>query len=1520
MERQHAENVCHTFDQALRCIFDNPHAAIGTIQLLGDPGLMQVQQWNKQRITECDACIHDVVYQQVQKHPQATAISSWDGDLTYQELNAIATRLGRRLFELGIGPEVKVPLCFEKSTVAIVVMLAVLQAGGVCVPMSPKYPPERFKTIVNDVMATVVLTAPQYVKLFQDFGCQTLGVDKLLLDALPAVDNPAQLSHVNPTNAAFIIYTSGSTGIPKGVVLEHKAICTSSQAHGTAFGIGGRSRVAQFAAYTFDVHIQDIFTTLQRGGCVCVISDEERLNDLSGAISRRKANWIDLTATVARFLKPTDVPTIKTLVLAGEPVLPEVIEIWAQKSVTIYNSFGPAECSINASCSAKVMDKTQSSNIGFALPCCLFWVTDPNNPNVLGPLGAPGELLIEGPLLAREYLHDAEKTRRAFIYNPTWATSTSPPIKRRMYRTGDLVRYNLDGSLTYIGRRDTQIKIRGQRVEIEEIEHHICTQAAVQLAAVIMPTKGPCKTRLIAFVSLHKFARRYENDPELTLLRGSAREEAALQSENIRQRLCEVLLEYMIPSVWVPVSVLPLSRSQKLDRAKLQKWADGMEDAMYLEFIDIQGRKSVPATTEMEMKIGEVWADVLGIPDSAVSVERSFLRLGGDSITAMQVVSRCRSQGIALNVRDVLQSRTLSALAMRSKYLGTKIDTEGEVYNESFDLSPIQTMYFDSISPLHPLPKTSSHFNQAFLLSLSRRVKFTDLAKALNLIVTRHSMLRARFHQVSGDQWRQAIIEETEHAYSLQRHHLHNEAELEIVIARTQASIDIENGPVFALDLLELPNNHQMLWVCAHHLVVDFVSWHIIIRDLEDVLKSGSISLPNPLSFQAWCKMQLEHSRSTMAQKIAFPLKSSPSLPQYWGMANAENVYGDQLVEQFSLRQDITCGILGKCNESFRTEPVEILLCALAHSFHDIFPDRSVPNIFIEGHGRDPWNAEIDLSGTVGWFTTIAPLPVLVNDVNDILETLRVVKDSRRSMLGHTGPYFGSRMLTEEGRSQFADHDEMEVLFNFMGSSVLPKREDPLFCLEDFGTRTLPPFGRNVRRLALFEVSVLMLDESIQVSFAFNRNMQRQDDIRCWIGKYKDLLGDLARNLLLEHRSFTLSDFPLMELTRRDLAELVQVRLKDITTDLSGIEDIYPCSPIQQGILMSQIRNPVTYCLKQVCKVFPPQGAGNSRGVLDIGRLSTAWKKVVTRHPILRTVFIESVSDKRIFDQVVLNSVEPEIVWIQCNEEQSQLAQLEVQQPAAYELSKPHHRLTLVGKSTEHMLFQLEISHALVDAVSIAVLVRDFACAYDGTLSRGPGPLYSAYVAHIHGQQVDHLRYWRQYLADATPTQLPVLDGEQGSRSWHTVKFEMSDLSQIQEFSEKNQVTRASIFQAAWAIILSAFTNSDNVCFGYLTGGRDIAIDDINEAVGPFINMMVCHLHLPGAMTAAELISRAQCGTLEGLHHQHCSLADMQISKQPLFNTIMSYRRHSLNPTMKSSGIRFESVGGEDPTEVSKAP
>jgi non-ribosomal peptide synthetase component F len=282
-------------------------------------------------------------------------------------------------------------------------------------------------------------------------------VDSVLLEDLEDRDleeGPACTS-VAPHNPAFVIFTSGSTGRPKGVILEHAAMVTSSNAHGSNLGIGPGSRFLQFASYTFDNSLEEMFTTLQRGGCVCVPSEEQRMNDLPGAIAELEANFMDLTPTVAALLNPADVPSIKGMALGGEALTKAVVDQWS-KHVHLHGQYGPSEASINSAWK-DFKHGGEPTNIGYAIGS-VSWIVDPENRDRLVPIGCKGELLIEGPILSRGYLNDPEKTALAFIKDPEWARSGGS-AERRFYCTGDLVHYTSDGEMMYLGRKDSQVKV-----------------------------------------------------------------------------------------------------------------------------------------------------------------------------------------------------------------------------------------------------------------------------------------------------------------------------------------------------------------------------------------------------------------------------------------------------------------------------------------------------------------------------------------------------------------------------------------------------------------------------------------------------------------------------------------------------------------------------------------------------------------------------------------------------------------------------------------------------------------------------------------------------------------------------------------------------------------------------------------------------------------------------------------------------------------------------------------------------
>jgi amino acid adenylation domain-containing protein len=457
-----AANVATTFRRALENIIYNAKRRISALDFLSGQHWEQIQAWNVMPPTLTD-CVHNKFATWVVSQPEAPAVHGFDGAYTYGELASVTDRLAQYLVNLGVGPEAFVPTCFDKSCFAVIAMLSVLKAGGAAVPLDAKHPTPALQTRIEDAAAKVVLTTAARAEKLGGLAENIIVVDREFLDGLPMSNGPVR-TNVQPQNPCFVIFTSGSTGRPKGVVLEHAAMVTSAEAHGSRLGIGPSSRVLQFASYTFDNSLEEMFTSLQRGACVCVPSEEQRVNDLPGAIAELNVNFMDLTPTVAALLKPTDVPSIRSLALGAEPLTKALIETW-RPYVHVYGQYGPSEASINSAW-RDFTNGGEATNIGRAIGS-VSWVVDPENRDRLMPIGCKGELLIEGPILSRGYLNDPEKTALAFIRDPEWAC-TAGPTGRKFYCTGDLVQYTSEGEMMYMGRKDSQVKV--SRRELSSIK------------------------------------------------------------------------------------------------------------------------------------------------------------------------------------------------------------------------------------------------------------------------------------------------------------------------------------------------------------------------------------------------------------------------------------------------------------------------------------------------------------------------------------------------------------------------------------------------------------------------------------------------------------------------------------------------------------------------------------------------------------------------------------------------------------------------------------------------------------------------------------------------------------------------------------------------------------------------------------------------------------------------------------------------------------------------------------------
>ncbi|KFY76366.1 hypothetical protein V499_03977 [Pseudogymnoascus sp. VKM F-103] len=446
-------------------------ALVGEIKMINRKDLTDICAWNSNCPEAVEACVHETVAQQVVARPDAPAVYGWDASFSYRKLDELSTQLARHLVGLGVGPEKFVPLCFEKSAWTIVAMLAVLKAGGACVSLDPKHPIDRLQAIIADLNADLIISSTANAALFKGVVDKIVSVGPTaLFRKIPLVPHLG-VQKARPYDPAFVIFTSGSTGKPKGVVLTHASFCTTARQHGAAMFLGFDSRVLQFAAYTFDLSLAEIFSTLVHGGCVCVPSEKDKMDNLGKVIRTMKINVAHLTSSVANLVRPKDVPGLKFLAVGGEATTQGVVKRWAD-SVYLVSVYGPSECTVFSSCLGGLQPDTSGANIGRGIGSVL-WVVDPGNHERLMPIGCVGELLIEGPILAHGYLNDQEKTTAVFIENPEWAEHFGLGRRRRFYKTGDLVRYNPDGTLNFMGRKDTQVKLRGQRLELGEIEHHL---------------------------------------------------------------------------------------------------------------------------------------------------------------------------------------------------------------------------------------------------------------------------------------------------------------------------------------------------------------------------------------------------------------------------------------------------------------------------------------------------------------------------------------------------------------------------------------------------------------------------------------------------------------------------------------------------------------------------------------------------------------------------------------------------------------------------------------------------------------------------------------------------------------------------------------------------------------------------------------------------------------------------------------------------------------------------------------
>ncbi|KAI1940061.1 hypothetical protein LOZ66_002496 [Ophidiomyces ophidiicola] len=1470
-------------------------ATLGKLQVCGPEDISQIRQWN----TKCPEPImqlaHGIITSQARRRPDALAVRAWDARLTYGEMDSFSDSLAQRLLLLGVKPDSLIPFCMEKSAWAIVAMLGILKAGAAFVALDPAHPLERLSGILERIQAEVLLTSESSIERMRSLKPTAVVVSQPELVS-PLGDSTQLLSTVTPNNLAYVIFTSGSTGAPKGVMIEHHSLVQSCLDLAARMGSSSETRMLQFSSFTFDASILEIFPTLFSGGCVCMPSDSDRVDNLVVYINDNSVDLVFLTPSIARLLEPRSIPTVHTLVTGGEAFSGDTLKAWL-KTRSVLNAYGPSEITIACNM-AQLSVELPTKCIGRAINT-LSWVVDPNNHDRLAPLGCVGELLVQGHTLARGYFQDDEKTAALFIEAPEWYSDFELlNTASKFYKTGDLVRYESDGSLLYIGRKDSQIKVRGQRVELGEIEHHIFATGKVSQALVLFPPSGVLKHRLVGVLVL-KEDTRADFDGQIRPLG----EEAGSRINQIRDLLSRSLPQYMVPTHLIAVQSLPLLPSGKIDRKSLVRWAEDVNGSS-LKTIKTKPQVSSECfpVSSIERSLQQIVGDVLNIPVGDIDLQQSYLSMGGDSISAMQIVSRCRAKGIEIATRNILSSKSISDMARHVSLSTIQIleDPSEEESDEKFELSPMQKMYFSLV------PNGDNEFNQSFLLKLRGDVDRETLGFALKAVVERHSMLRARFTRYKGE-WVQYISKDADASYLLFSHDI-GHGIIQDSFPHSAALVNVETGPLLVGDIIAKDKGDRYLRLTAHHLVIDLVSWRIILHDLEEYLTQGTLGREKPLSFRSWLRLQDEHLSRAALPPVLRSFEYAPPNLEYWGITAKPLSSVDTQTHTFTLSTSLTEQIMKFCHSSLRTNPVDIMLAALLFSFGTVFNDRPLPTVFDEGHGRSLGDKAIDVSQTVGWFTVLFPILVNPKKNGTIVDMIRRVKDFRRTLAGHETAFFRNQILKQD--NSHTNNFPVEILFNFFGQYQQLERADAI--LQQVPNGIAEDLGRQALDVAIFEVSVQVERSQLGFALKHGRRLRHQEKITKWVTEFGSILEMMARILKGRDFEYTLSDFPMLALDYQTLDTLVNDRLKNLR-ESNGIiiEDIYPCTPMQDGILASQARNSSLYRSSIRWKI-----TADKESMVDNDRLLKAWSQVVKRHSILRTVFTPSFNQKSLFNQIVLEGYEPLTAIIFCDKNGGFRQSNE--RGASKDQFVHEHELTIYSTSSSTTVCELSINHALFDGASAQIILKDLILGYKNELVPHSGPLYKEYVRYLTQRSPEDDRaYWEQYLAGTPPCYFPCSERKQSDYAEQAIRLDPGLVQKIRKLCVQMQLTTANVVQLAWALVLRALTGSDSVCFGCLASGRDVPVDGIMDAVGVFVNMLVCRFEMDEGESLIQILNVSKKQFRLSLEHQQISLAEVHcalgLQGKHLFNTAISFERPSF---LGATGeIQVHQLPDNDPNE-----
>lgn len=1461
------KHMANHFDVLLNNILLNPENSISKLEYMSEEEKCHLRQGlnTKEEEFSTGKAFIDIFENNLSTNKDNIAVECEDKSLTYLELNKKANYISLELSKKGVCKGSIVGIIAHSSINTMAAVLGVLKAGGIYLPLDPNIPVGRLSYIISDSnMAALIV---------ENYEDEIIGLSDKKIFCLDQLDGKSDVSaerSISENDLAYVIYTSGSTGKPKGVMITNRNIINQAHWHIKESKLTNKSRYIQNTPFIFDGSALEIFSTFLSGGRLLLI-DSEKKKEPEEILKLLPGAHVNFLPSMFRALMEYAIDnnmeetlnSFERLNLAAEKISGDLIKRYqstkGSKLSKIWNFYGPTEATVTST-SYQLSEDTNLDSIPIGKPVSNYKLYILNE-NDLCAKGVLGEICVGGPGVSKGYLNNKKLTEASFVRCPALNDEL-------IYRTGDVGFINQFDEIELVGRIDEQVKIRGFRVELQEIEVALKDIPDIN-EAVVVRKKDPDNDFLVAY---------FTSDNEIN-------------NPGIKDILLKKLPEYMVPEFIIKLDVLPLLPNGKINKK-------------YLGQLDVNKSSNYEKPTNpIEKDLCETFSEILGVEQTGINT--SFFELGGDSIKAIRIVSKLREKGYSTSVKSIMQNKTVKKIALTLRKI-EDIQVLDEVVVGQLPLTPIQYEFFNSNL------ENLNHFNQSIVLKSKNKVDNDIFTKALKALVMHHDQLRA--HYVNSKQYIRPGTEKN--LFSISDWKLEQQdfskilLEIEAIGNVLQASLDIERGPLIKCAVINSLKFNGVL-LCIHHLLVDNVSWKIILEDLnslyEGFLKGSDIKLPQKtLSYKRW-STDIETYFQSFERKteldywkqIQLEIDSNPFSHRDEKTSVESGIKESELI----IGKELTSNLTKKAKQAYNLEVKDLLFTGLFRTIQQIDGNTTV-SLNMESHGRAEILDGLSIDRTVGWFTTI--YPVVLSEVGkdmrlDIIRT----KEMLRRVPNHGIGYGIAKKLNLISE----DSSQPLITLNYFGEQTDTVNDD-YFCPVDVSS------GKQIDSKNMFGTPININCEVINGQFEITTSYNSQVVSTAFIRELEQILEKqlnevTAHCLSKKINEHTASDFNEMEWEIEDF----EYCANHLSKKREKIELIYPLTPMQQGMLFHKMEdgNSSNYFLQNVF---------TWREELNKNALVESLSLLTNKHTILKTHFI--YKKVKVPRQVIAEQHDLEVNFLDLTahrDKESILNDIKIKDKSrGFDLEEDSLlRLTVIKMNETDYKIIMSAHHIIMDGWSLPILVRDLIKYYKATV-RGlkiesasmPQANFSDYIESINKRK-GSTRYWRNLLADLEEKTSIVEEGKPENGTEEVKSYELSlsknDTQRLVGLSKDYNVTVNTVIEALWGILLQKYNNVSDSIFGKVVSGRNVDIPGIEQMVGLFINTIPVRIKSHPNQKFFDLLQGVQKQALDSGQYDHMSLTDIQNETNlgtGMIQTILAFENYFVEDDSEPDELKME--------------